>query len=134
MIFFYIKCNALGLEALCWIGSNHILYGRKQYLSVNGQSSPTCSMAYDAPQGSILVPLLFLIYINDLPNSSKLLSFYLIADDTNIYSESNDLPKLVKVVTKNLRFESWLDCNKLAINIDRTNFVFFYSPRKRSQT
>ena len=74
-----------------------------------------------------------LSYINDSLNSSKLLSFYLFAYDTNIHFESDDLPKLVKVVNKELkRVKSWLDRKKLALNIDETNFVLFHSPRKKS--
>ena len=80
------------------------------------------------PTGVSLGPLLFLIYINDLPNSSKILTFFLFADDTNIYFESDDLTRLTKKVNKELnKVESWLDCNKLALNIDKTNFVLFHS-------
>ena len=82
------------------------------------------------PQGSVLDPLLFLIYINDLPRSSKKLTFYLFADDTNIYYESNNPDLLQKTVNKELKkVKIWLDVNKMSLNVDKTNFIIFKSPR-----
>ena len=112
--------------ALEWIGS--YLSDRKQYVSVNGSNSNLLSITCGVPQGSVLGPLLFLIYINDLPNASKKLTFYLFADDTNIYYESKDLSNLTKVVNKELRLAmKWLDANKLSLNIDKTNYIIFHS-------
>ena len=80
----------------------------------------------------MLGPLLFPICINDLPNSSKLLTFFLFADDTNIYFETDDLTKLTKTVNKEpKKVKTWMDCNKLALNIDKTNFVLFHAPKKK---
>ena len=76
----------------------------------------------------MLEPLLFLIYVNDLANVSKVLQFYLFADDTTIYF---DLITLQKTVNKELRkVKKWLDANRLALNIIKTNYVIFHSPSK----
>ena len=72
-------------------------------------------------------PLLFLIYINDLPNISEIFKFYLFADDTNIYYEADNLQKLERVVNKELKWlNHWLNVNRLSLNIDKTNFVIFH--------
>ena len=114
--------------ALAWFRS--YLSNRCQFVSVNGCSSNHLNITCGVPQGSVLGPLLLLIYINDLPNSSSKLSFYLFADDTNIYFESQSLINLQKVVKKELKHvKKWLDANKLALNADKTNFVIFHSPQ-----
>ena len=87
---------------------------------------PSCGVR----QGSVLGPLLFLIYINDLPRASSKLTFYLFADDTNIYYESKNLDLLQRTVNKELKkVKMWLDVNKLSLNIDKTNFIIFKSPQ-----
>ena len=80
----------------------HLIYiiGRKQYVFYNGEPSESKSIKCGVPQGSFLGPLLFLIYINDLPNISNKLFFSLFADDTNIYFESDDLLKVEKIVNE----------------------------------
>ena len=79
------------------------LTDRKQYVFCNGESSDLKPINCGVPQGSVLGPLLFLIYINDLPNISNKLSFFLFADDTNIYFESDDLVKIEKTVNEELK-------------------------------
>ena len=66
------------------------LSSREQYASVNGHTYEKIVTKHGFPQGSVLGPLLFLLYINDLPKISKKQTFYLFADDTNIYFESSD--------------------------------------------
>ena len=116
--------------ALGWFET--YLTGRRQYVFYNGISSDTVSISCGVPQGSVLGPLLFLLYINDLPNISGKLSFFLFADDTNIYYESNNLVELEKTVNQELKLLSqWLNLNRLALNVSKTNFVIFRSTKKR---
>ena len=94
------------------------LKGRKQYVFYNGETSDVKEITCGVPQGSVLGPLLFLIYINDLPNISEKLQFFLFADDTNIYYESKDLKELEKTVNGELKkLTLWLNVNRLALNV-----------------
>ena len=83
------------------------------------------------PQGSVLGPLLFLLYINDLPNISSKLKIFLFADDTNIYLDSHDPNTLEKEMNRELRkLYDWLGINRLSLNVTKTNFVLFHSINK----
>ena len=72
-----------------------------------------------------------MIYINDLPNTTKSLSSFFFADDTNIYFETDDIEKLTKSQHKLVKVKKWLDCNKLSLNVNKTNFVMLYSPKNQ---
>ena len=74
----------------------------------------------------------FLIHINNLPNVSKFLSFYLFADDTNIYFDASDTIILQKIMNRELRhLKKWLEANKLALTVEKNNYVIFHSPVKK---
>ena len=105
------------------------LSNRKQYVSINDYSSDELILAHGVSQGSVLEPLLLiLIFINDLSNVSKLLAFYLFAYDTNIYYESSHSLNIQNIVNREFRkIRKWLGANKLALNIDKINFVIFHS-------
>ena len=85
-------------KELNWFKS--YLTDRKQYVSFNEKSSELLGNSCGVPQGSVLGPLRFLMYTNDLPNIGKILKFYLFADDTNIYYESKSLCDLEKTANK----------------------------------
>jgi hypothetical protein len=83
------------------------------------------------PQGPVLGPLLFLLYINDIENCSELISVILFADDTNILYSHTCLKTLNKIIQVELdKISDWLSVNKLSINATKTKFVLFRSRNK----
>ena len=99
-----------------------------QFVSIRGKDSYPLGITCGVPQGSVLRPLLFLLFINDLPNASKHLKFYLFADDTNLYYDSETLDDVIKKVNKGLKHvKRWLDSNRLSLNISKTNYIIFHS-------
>ena len=110
--------------ALQWFKS--YLSCRTQFVQYNGYNSFSKYIKSGVPQGSILGPLLFLLYINDLCNVSKALDFILLADDTNIFFSHNDPNQLMEIVNNELKkLSSWFQADKLSINIQKN--IKFYS-------
>ena len=117
--------------ALSWFESN--LNNREQYVEFNGHRSELWRIKCGVPQGSILGPLLFLVYINDLCNVSKVVDFILFADDTNIYFSHKDFKLLSETLNSELiKLTQWCQANKLSINLKKSSFMV-YRPRQRRQ-
>ena len=95
---------------------------------MSSRQAVTCGI----PEGSSLGLVLFLIYINDLPKCSSLLTFRVFADDTNVFASARDLKTLEQLINTELKnVKIWCDANKLSINFSKTNFMIVKSPRKR---
>ena len=98
----------------------HYLSNRKQFVCVNGHDSDSLPLTCGVPQGSVLGPSLFLFYVNNLPNTSNLLTFHLFADDTNMYYSCKNLDDLESKLNHELKtVAEWMKSksNRLALSI-----------------
>ena len=102
------------------------LSSRQQSVMYNGHASELKVVRCGVPQGSILGPLLFLLYINDLTNVSIFFMPILFADDTNLFCTGTDLKDMIRQINEEMvNIYAWVNANKLSLNIDKTNFMLF---------
>ena len=104
---------------------------RKQYVLINGYDSNLVDVKFVVPQGSVLGPLLFLIYINDLNQALKFCKVHHFAGDTNLFHFSKSVYRLNKYVNLDLKsLTYWLNANQISLNVKKTELVIFKHQRK----
>ena len=101
---------------------------RSQYVNYNSKDSSTQIIKCGVPQGSILGPLLFLLYVNDIALVSNVILPILFADDTNVFKTGKNVDNLIMVMNQELeKIVTWLNANKLSLNVKKTHFLIFRS-------
>ena len=109
---------------------HNYLTDRCQYVEYNGHRSNTLPISTGVPQGSVLGPLLFLIYINDLPMVSDIFNMMMYADDTTIYCNIDQNVSDEVINMELSKVSQWLAANKLSLNVAKTKFMVFHMHQK----
>ena len=103
------------------------LTNRQQYVRIDNTDSEMLRMTCGVPQGSTLGPLLFLLYINDMPNCSKKLSFRIFADDTNVFYSGKSVSEIEIVMNEEIKkIHNYCATNKLSINFKKNELYDYW--------
>lgn len=120
------KLHRYGIRGIPYNWFKNYLSNRHQYVYLNNTKSDQLPITCGVPQGSILGPLLFLLYINDLNTISNQLTIVMFADDTNIFINGKNLLKLTEIANNELdKINNWFSANLLSLNIKKTNYILF---------
>ena len=118
------KLEHYGFRGIVLEWFKNYLSNRKQYVSYNSCDSELKDIVCGVPQGSILGPLLFILYVNDITNTSDVLEFILFADDTTIlYSHPNIENQINRINEELKEVSNWFKANKLSVNASKTNYM-----------
>ena len=102
-----------------------------QFVTINGLNTELKEINCGVPQGSVLGPLLFLLYINDLHDSIKFCKVHHFADDTNLINFNSSIKVINKQVNKDLKtLSNWLNANKICLSVSKAELVLFRSAKK----
>ena len=126
------KLNHYGIRGQAYNFFKSYLSNRVQYTYVNGSKSSIKTITHGVPQGSVLGPILFLIFIDDLYRCVSESLTRLFADDTSLNMARKDPHELYQLAVSNIKkFISWCNHNKLTINYDKTHFLLFHAKNKK---
>ena len=126
------KLHRYGFHDISYIWLVNYVSNREQFVYVNGCTSSRAQLTYGVPQGSILGPLLFLVYINDLATVSSTMLPILFADDTNLILTHSHFDSLISEANSGIiKFSEWFQINKLTLNVKKTNFIIFTGKNKK---
>ena len=120
------KLDHYGIRGITLDLFKSYISNRFQCIEFDGVLSDLKKLNCGVPQGSVLGPILFILYINDLPNISKLFKPVLYTDDTNIIFSSDTISDLSDLMNSELKkLSSWIVINKLTLNIDKCIYILF---------
>ncbi len=120
------KLQHYGVRGLALEWFRSYLLNRKQYVTFKDKKSMEMTITCGVPQGSVLGPLLFIIYVNDLPNSLVYSKGVLFSDDTTLFCSSPNIRQLFNQVNEDLEsLDDWFRANKLSLNLGKTNYMVF---------
>jgi hypothetical protein len=129
------KLHFYGIRGIAFNWLKNYLLNRRQYVCYNGVNSMIGKINCGVPQGSILGPLLFLLYVNDMHNVCTSSFTLLFADDTNIFVSGNSLEEIETNINNDLKALSiWFQLNKLSLNIHKTKFMIIKSREKKDSS
>ena len=122
------KLSFYGVRGVANAWLENYLMNRKQYVVVDNQASSMQFIKCGVPQCSVLGPVLFLLFINDICNMSNLVKFVLFADDTNIFCSNENIEVLQDTLNRELaQLFVWFSINKLSLNLGKTYYMLFLS-------
>ena len=124
------KLYAYGIRGEIYNWFKSYLSDRSQFVQYQNSKSGTKPITHGVLQSSILGPLLFILYINDFSNASKLLFKILFADDTSVFIEGYQYDKMIEILNKKMKkIDTWLECNGLVINTYKTHYMVFHGAK-----